>query len=159
MPSLRKAFELPIPEWFLVFRAAFWFAIVEVGLRILRFTTLIKMLGNRKLPQKARGSQSCGVERVAYCVELASRFDPVQATCLKKALVLYALLIRRGLDVRLFIGAAKTKTDLANRIDYHAWIEHQGRVILGGGKSERYIPFYRACGSNGEESAQRHAIT
>jgi hypothetical protein len=156
---LRKACELPIPEWFLVFRAAFWFAIVEVGLRILPFTTLTKMLGKRKLSQKARGSQSCGGERVAYCVELASRFDPLEATCLKKALVLYALLIRRGLDVRLFIGAAKTITDLANRIDYHAWLEHEGRVILGGGKSERYMPLHCVCGSDDEGCAQGQAIT
>ena len=159
MPSLRKAFELPIPEWFLVFRAGFWFAIVEVGLRILRFTTLIKMLGDRKLPQKARGSQSCSAERVAYCVELASRFDPLQVTCLKKALVLYALLIRIGLDVRLFIGAAKTKTDRVNHIDYHAWLEHQGRVVLGVGTGQRYIPLYCARGSNGEECAQGQPIT
>jgi len=128
-------------------------------MRILRFTTLTKMLSNRKLPQKARGSQSCGAERVAYCVELASRFDPLQATCLKKALVLYALLIRSGLDVRLFIGAAKTKSDLADCIDYHAWLEHQGRVILGGGKGERYIPLYCVCGSNDEGCGQRQAIT
>jgi hypothetical protein len=159
VPSLRKALELPIAEWFLVFRAGFWFAIVEVGLRILRFTTLIKILGDRKLPERVRGSQSCSAERVAYCVDLASRFDPLQATCLKKALVLYALLIRRGLDVRLFIGAAKTKADLANRIDYHAWLEHQGRVILGGDKSELYIPLYCVYGSNAEGCAHGQPIT
>src|SRR5215469_4514874 len=117
------------------------------------------MLSNRKLPQKASGSQSCGAERVAYCVELASRFDPLRATCLKKALVLYALLIRKGLDVRLFIGAAKTKADLANRIDYHAWLEHEGRVILGGGKGELYMPLYCVCGTNGEAAAQEQPVT
>jgi hypothetical protein len=138
--SLRKAFALPVAEWFLVLRAALWFARVEVGLGVFPFSTLIGMLQNENLSHRTLGSHSYGIERVAYCVELASRFDPLPVTCLKKALVLYALLTRKGIDARLFIGAAKNES--RSRVVYHAWIEHQGQVILGGDTRECYVPLY-----------------
>jgi hypothetical protein len=73
-------------------------------------------------------------ERVAYCVELSSRFYPFRPTCLKKALVLCFLLRRKGFDIQVQIGAAKDK----GRLDAHAWVEHQGRIILGAPTPGRY---------------------
>jgi hypothetical protein len=67
-------------------------------------------------------------------VELVSRLHPLHATCLKKALVLYALLVRRGFEVQLLIGAARD----GSRLDAHAWLEHQGRIILGAPTPGRY---------------------
>lgn len=128
---------------------------VEAGLCVFPFNTLIRMLGKRKRPGGVRRWQSCNPERVAHCVEMASRFYPLEATCLKKALVLYTILIRKGFDARLFIGVAKTNTELSSPIDCHAWVEHQGRVIIGG-KEGRYMPLY--CCFNGEQTARGQQV-
>ena len=136
MPKLRRAFELSASDWFLILRAAFWFAVVELGLCAFQFRALIDFLHQKSpLDERTFSQESSTAQRAAYCVELVSRLHPLDPTCLKKALVLYALLTRRGFDVRLFIGAAKTK---GSELDYHAWLEHQGQVILGGQGQERY---------------------
>jgi hypothetical protein len=137
--KLRKAFELSASDWFLILHAAFWFAVVEFGLRAFQFRVLVDLLHQKSpLRQRVFSQQASSPQRAAYCVELVSRLHPLHPTCLKKALVLYALLTRRGVDVRLVIGAAKTNTEQGSKVDYHAWLEHQGQAILGGPGHERY---------------------
>lgn len=139
MPRLRRAFKLSVSDWFLILQAAFWFAVVELGLRAFQLRAVVNFLHQGSpLDQRAFRRQSASAERAAYCVELVSRLHPLHPTCLKKALVLYALLTRKGFDVQVFIGAAKTNTPKGSAVDYHAWLEHQGQVILGGQGHERY---------------------
>jgi hypothetical protein len=138
--KLRKARQLSASDWRMLLRAAGWFVIVELGLRLLSLKTLLAVLDGGGRSHSAKGrteSPSPTPDRASYCVELASRVYPFEATCLKKALVLYALLKRRGVEVRLVIGATKT----GRKLDAHAWIEHQGRVIIGG-PSEEYAPLF-----------------
>lgn len=141
MPKLRRAFELSAFDWSLILQTVLWFAVVELGLRVFEFMALVNFLHQeRPLDQRAVSQQSWRAQRSAYCVELVSRFHPLHPTCLKKALVLYTLLARRGFEVRLFIGAAKTNTEKGSELDCHAWLEHRGQVILGGQGHERYAP-------------------
>ena len=139
MPRLRKAFALSALDWLLIVQATLWFAVVEFGLCLLQFRNVLAMLHGAKRSARNSHSQPSVVasgspERAAYCVELASRLHPLHATCLKKALVLYALLARRGFEVQLVIGAARD----GRRLDAHAWLEHQGRIILGAPTPGRY---------------------
>nr|UXE45170.1 hypothetical protein Hi04_10k_c4335_00029 [uncultured bacterium] len=142
MHRWRKAFELSISEWLLILWAALWLGLVEIGLRVLRFNTLVEKLDHHRPHGRTLVARPHSAERFAYCVELASRLYPLEPTCLKKALVLYALLARKGLCAQLWIGAAKSHTDRGVQIDYHAWVEHEGKVILGAANRERYIPLY-----------------
>jgi transglutaminase superfamily protein len=135
VPKVRKAFELSTSDWLLIVSATMWFAVVELGLRIVRLRTLLAILQHRRRSDRESDNQSFATaERSRYCVELASRLCPLPPTCLKKALVLFALLTRRGFDLQLLIGVAKTEGEL----EAHAWLEHQGRVIMGGPGCERY---------------------
>jgi len=153
VPKLRRAFELSASDWFLILQATFWFAVVELGLRGFQFRVLVDFLHQkRQLDLRAFSRQPWSAQRAAYCVELVSRLHPLQPTCLKKALVLYALLTRRGFDVRLLIGAAKTNTGKGSELNCHAWLEHEGRAILGGQGTERYAAL---CSFNGFERVAR----
>ena len=135
MPKVRKAFELSASDWLLIVSATMWFAVVELGLRVVRLRTLLAILQNRKRSDRENDDQSfANAERSRYCVELASRLYLLHPTCLKQALVLYALLTRRGFHLQLLIGVAKTEGEL----EAHAWLEHQGRVIMCGPGCERY---------------------
>jgi hypothetical protein len=134
----------------MILRAAIWLGMIEVGLRILQFNSLIEKLEQRRPADRALAAGPHSAERFAYCVELASRLYPLEPTCLKKALVLYALLTRKGLHAQLWIGAAKNNTEQGAPIDYHAWLEHEGRIILGAANRERYVPLYRVTRSQTE---------
>jgi len=54
---------------------------------------------------------------------------------LRKALVLYALLVRRGIDAQLLIGVAKATN---GQLDAHAWLECRGKILLGEPATGRY---------------------
>ena len=142
MHRWRKAFELSLSECLLILWAAIGLGLVEIGLRVLRFNTLIEKLNRQRPPDKAVVAPPRRAERFAYCVELAARLYPLEPTCLKKALVLYTLLTRKGLHAQLWIGAAKSNTQPGGPLDYHAWLEHKGKVILGAANCERYVPLY-----------------
>jgi hypothetical protein len=133
--KLRKAFRLSASDWLLVIQAAGWFAVVEFGLRVLKLKTLLALLqSDRQADREGCGRAPNNPERAGYCVELVSRLHPLRPTCLKKALVLFALLARRGVKARVILGTAKSD----GKLDAHAWIEHEGRVVLGGPARERY---------------------
>jgi transglutaminase superfamily protein len=139
--KLRKARELSAADWLMILQSAGWFAVVELGLRLLPLRKVVRILQGRRRAARTTNSR-ISAERASRCVDLAARLDPGRATCLKKSLVLYALLRRRGLEVELFIGAAKA----GGKLDAHAWLEHQGRVITGGPATERYAPLWSLVG-------------
>ena len=47
------------------------------------------------------------------------------------------LLNRRGITTSLRIGVARRQDTL----DAHAWLEHNGRIILGEAEARTYAPF------------------
>jgi hypothetical protein len=67
------------------------------------------------------------MERVVWTVEIASRYVP-KATCLTQALAVQLLLGCYGCQSQLCIGVSK---NTSGQIDAHAWVESQGRVVLG----------------------------
>lgn len=71
--------------------------------------------------------------QIAWLVDVGSRYV-YKATCLTQALTARVLLNAAGLSNELHIGVAR-----ADRFESHAWIEHEGRVIVGGAEqSARY---------------------
>lgn len=76
--------------------------------------------GNRRAWSSPRDVQSA-----VHLVAMAARRLPVSTTCLHRSLALWWLLRRRGVDCQLRLGARRT----AERLDAHAWVEYQGRVV------------------------------
>jgi hypothetical protein len=79
------------------------------------------------------------VPRLVRLVEVAGRYAPVEATCLKKALVLAWLLGRRGIATALRIGVARREEELMA----HAWLEPERQTVLGLPRGDRYEPLSR----------------
>jgi hypothetical protein len=76
------------------------------------------------------------VERIVWAVGAAGRLVP-RTTCLARALAAQALLARRGHASELRLGVAGG----AGRVfEAHAWLERDGRVLIGGPVDERYVP-------------------
>lgn len=145
MRPLNSFLRLPTHECGLLLKAAFFLVLVQVGLRIFPFRLVRSSLSFRR-PPLLRSSRSgrCSAARIAWAVDAASRHLPVRGTCLSRALAVRILLSHYGLPSILRIGVAK---DEKQALQAHAWVESEGKVILGGPVFARFIPLAR----NGSE--------
>jgi hypothetical protein len=69
------------------------------------------------------------VEPMARGVSLAGRRSLWPTSCLRQALLLHVLLARKGIASDLKIGV---RAGEAGGVDAHAWVERDGRVLIGG---------------------------
>ena len=120
---------------------------VEVGLRLLRFPTLVALLEKGGLPARPTSrAQPMSPPRAAYLVEIAARYSLARPTCLKKSLVLYALLRKAGIAAKLVIGTTAPQSGFRA----HAWVEAAGR-IFGGEGAGKYAPLASFAASGTEQ--------
>ena len=139
---LNKVFQLPPGERVILGQAWALFLLAELALRILPFRRLLAL--SDKVFLKGRGEPALellpSAARLAWLVEVAGRYTPMRATCLKKALVLSWLLGRTGTQTELQIGIARYE----GTFKAHAWLNYGGQVILGHQQIERYETLLRA---------------
>ena len=148
MERVHKFFQLPPNERLILAHAWGLFLLADLALRILPFLCLLDL--SKKIFLKRMSSPSSpparggkgdlalaavpSVPRLAWLVEVAGRYAPVAATCLKTALVLSWLLGRRGTQTELRIGVARHEGSLKA----HAWLDYDGQAVLGHHEFERY---------------------
>jgi Transglutaminase-like superfamily len=101
---------------------------IGVGLRLLRFATLRRLL-NKYSSLAPRGTV---VEdtRVVWAVRAASRRMPVRTSCLVEALAADTMLRQRGYECILRLGVWRPGSP-SKSLRAHAWLERQGMVVLG----------------------------
>jgi hypothetical protein len=107
----------------------------RLGLWLLPFRTLRRLLHSVTRDGLRHAGQS-SPERIAWAVVAASRYVP-QATCLTQALAAQVLLGREGHTACLRIGVARNE---GSQFQAHAWVETQGKVVIGESEVERYAP-------------------
>lgn len=138
MSRLRRFLRLSAAERRLLIKVAVLLQVISVGMRLLPFRTLRRLL---VLAQKPRAGlkrvDRLPAERIAGAVEAAGRHMPGEKTCLTQALATQTLLVRRGYPALLHIGAAKGEE---GQLQAHAWVESEGRVVIGGHNLGRYAP-------------------
>jgi hypothetical protein len=125
-----KFFSLPAPERRLTMAAA---------ARLVWSRLLLSTIGLRRTQERVviggtrldRGE----AEHVASVVNRVASHLPIRTNCLDRAIALAWLLSRRGLAADLRIGVRKDGAS----IGAHAWIEHDGVVLLDG-EAEHYLP-------------------
>lgn len=118
----------------LLLRALFWVVLVRIGLWVFPFRHFREwLLHFGKLDSQASQSDP---ERIAWAVKTSSRYVP-RATCLTQALVTRLLLSQNGYHPELRIGVALRDQ---GKLEAHAWVEYQGRVLIGETEAGRYTP-------------------
>src|SRR5437762_9506584 len=135
MKRLRKFLLLTAAERNLLIRTVLLLGAIRVGLSLLTFRTLRSLLA-RVTPARGgfRALRHSSPDQVARAVTAASRYVP-RATCLTQALAAQVLLTRQGYPVCLRIGVAKGE---GGQLEAHAWVENQGKVVIGGAALGRY---------------------
>ncbi len=122
MKRLRKLLILTSSERRLLVSAVFLLGAIELGLWLLPFQTLRRLLqrmakGNTEVQEV----DSATVSRVAWAVTVVSRYIP-GARCLAQALATQVLLAKSGYLTDLRIGVARGK---GGQLRAHAWVESQ----------------------------------
>ena len=135
MPAWKRLRQLSRADWALLLRAGSVVCLVRLGLCILPFRSLrrvIARLRNGTIPPATRPTPA----RIAWAVAAASRLVP-RATCLTQALATQVLLTRVGYRGVLHLGVA---LDDAGKLLAHAWLECQGAIIIGGEGKRQFTP-------------------
>ena len=119
--------RLPRDERVTLAQAWGLFLLVELALRILPLPRLLALSDRvaRKPTVEPALPWVPPLARLAWLVDVAGRYAPAGATCLKRSLVLSWLLARRGIATTLRIGVARRD----GGIEAHAWLERDGQVI------------------------------
>jgi hypothetical protein len=129
MKALVSFYRLPAKEKYLLATAALVLSAIRLALRLVPFRVLRRLLKSRR--RRSVGivqSQAYTVDRIAWAVGLCSR-RVAEPTCLAQALAAVLLLKHVGHDGHLRIGVAK---DEGGKLQAHAWVESNGRVVVGG---------------------------
>lgn len=139
MQRLLKFLHLKQRDRLLLIKTALLLGTIRLGLWLLPFQTLRELLARiTPTTSELEKTQQASVSRVVWAVNVVSRFMPGEVKCLARALATQALLRKYGYQAQLCIGVAKSEE---GKLEAHAWIENQGRVVVGGLKDlARFTP-------------------
>ena len=126
--TLRRFLRLRQPEQALFLRALLLAVPVRLAMVVLPLRMIRKLASNWGETQGSAPWSRPSPERIAWAVTAASRYVP-GATCLTRAIVAQALLVRFGYDSRIEFGVQKV--DLRS-IRAHAWVTCGERIVVGG---------------------------
>jgi hypothetical protein len=134
MKPLLKFFLLPHGERWLLLKAALLLGAIRMGLRLLPFQTLKRLLDSAS---SSRAATKFSSDRIVWAVTAAGRYVLGNGPCLTQALAVQLLLKRRGYPASLRIGVARKGQ---GELQAHAWVESEDRVVVGGGDLSEYTP-------------------
>ena len=143
MRPLRRFLALSPNERCLLITAVILLAGMRLGLRLLPFGTLWQLVGNGGPILVGLFEGNHLADRISWAVTVAGRYVLGVRPCLVQALTVRLLLRWHGCPARLHFGVARGE---GGQIRAHAWVEANGRVVIGGSASEleRYIPLLAA---------------
>ena len=130
--TARRFRHLDPAERRLVLEAALFTVAVRLALSALSLRTVRGLLA--RISAVGRPGSGDAASSIARAVTRARAVVP-GATCLTRALVVQALLVRRGYSAHLRLGFVRRE---ASVLSGHAWVESEGRVFDDTGEASRY---------------------
>jgi hypothetical protein len=133
-----KFFRLSFAEQRLLFLAALGLVLMRIALRFVPFRRVQRLasFSVRSSKCKVRSSACPAPERITWAVKAAARRIP-GTNCLPQALVTQLLLARNGYAASVQVGVAKS---VEGQFEAHAWVESEGKIVIGGSETARYQP-------------------
>ena len=127
---LKQLEELTFTEWRVLLSAILLLPMIALVLKSIGFKKTQTFLSNH-LTKKPKISihedmQLEEAESVARMVSIAANHGFYSANCLKKSLLTWWLLGRRGIATELKIGVNKE----TGGFNAHAWVEYRGNVLI-----------------------------
>jgi len=137
MRRLRKFASLPGVERRLILEEVLLLWAVRFSLWVLPFRIVNGYVATHARARR-RSRAAVPLDRLAWILGAAGTLLPGKRTCLVRALAGRLLVAGEGYTPTLRLGVAR---DADGRLDAHAWLECDGRVLVGGGGLDRYTPF------------------
>lgn len=140
MKATTKFLALPWCRQRLFLYSSFLLLSARVGLATLPFHVLLRLC-ERFTRRRLFVMQDVRVtpEQIVWAITLASRYVPGGHNCLVQALAAAAQLRMAGHPACLCIGVDRVDPD---RLDAHAWVELNGRHMIGGTTEPRYTRLF-----------------
>ena len=114
-------------------KAAVLLILIRIGLQLLNLNTLRKLLAHIARPKQTK---QISVYKIIWAITMISPHIP-GVKCLARALAAQVMLDRQDYPNQLRIGVGR---DLQGQFIAHAWIEHRGRIVIGGiGRMTKYF--------------------
>jgi len=132
---LAKFFRLSFSDQRLLMRAALAVVSAKLAISTLRLPAARAAL--MRLERLGWVVRPARAARIVWAVETAGGAIPGMKNCLVQAVAAEAMLIRAGHPCELRIGAAKKGS---RELIAHAWLESEGRVLIGDFELDRYAP-------------------
>ena len=133
MRRISKFLNLSSTEQRLLIKTWIVLGLIRLGMALLPFSTLRKLL-YRFRSILGRSEKEFSEDRLVWSVGVVSRYIP-KATCLAQAITTQFLLQQAGHQAYLHIGVAEVEK---GGLKAHAWVESQGKVLIGGIDSNQY---------------------
>jgi hypothetical protein len=128
MARLTRMLKRPPREWMLLLSAGSLLLMVRLGLWVLPFDTLRRVLAaTAPTGCEMNAADPVCARQVGWAFERMSRYVPA-ATCLTQALAADWVLKWLGQPTRLRIGASK---DAGGSLHAHSWLESGGLIVVG----------------------------
>lgn len=128
MKKILRFLFYPYPKKKLLGQSLFFLWVVRISLWLFSFKVLDRWLSSFGSPGGyEQQTDPEVVDRVVKSVQACSRYVPY-ASCLTQALTARTLLQMRGQSCQLKIGVKKDEDE---KFAAHAWIEVDGRIVIG----------------------------
>lgn len=118
--------QLTVRQRFTLLEAMALMPLVGILLRLFRYHAVLSFLEKLIPLQKVHSRPSMAqARRLGELANIAAFRGAYKATCLRRSLVLWCMLRRRGVDSQVRIGVRLENGEFAS----HAWVERQGIVL------------------------------
>jgi len=136
MDRIRKFIRLPLKDRWLLLKAAGLLAAIRFSLYLFPFPAVRPLLDRASKASQRLLVDPPRVEHLAWAVTVAGGVIPRGGHCLSQALALHILLARRGFPSKICYGVQR---EPGAPFMAHAWVEHDGVVLIGGNNLNRFI--------------------
>lgn len=127
--KINKLLNLSYSQSQLLIKMFMLLTLVRLGLLLTSFKNLHKLLSKiSHHPHKFEIQQSIYLEDIVWALDISTRYMPGGAKCLARALTSSVFMSRYGYTPQFRIGVAK---DENKDFKAHAWVEIEGKVIVG----------------------------
>ena len=126
----------PIQRWLLI-KAVVLLSIVRLALAVLPFRWSRRFISRASRSSPRLAADTLTTDQIAWTVETAARIVPAGHHCLSKAVTAQIFLMRRGHHAEIRYGATRQPS---NEFVAHAWVECEGRIVVGGHNLSQYAP-------------------
>ena len=133
MRRIHRFLNLSSVERCLLIKTWILLGVIRLGLELFPFSTLRKLLFKLTFLFRSLG-ENFSEEYLVWSIAVVSPYVP-KTTCLAQALAAQFLLQQAGHQALLHIGV---NYGIGGRLEAHAWVESQGRILIGGSDTNRY---------------------